>query len=294
MCQQTQVATVMPYYERWMARFPCAEALAGASLDQVHALWQGLGYYRRADMLQRGAQWVIEQGWPRSYSEWLHVPGVGKYTAGAIASISLGERVPAVDGNVVRVYSRLTADASPFEKAAKNAEAWAKEVIPTEHCGDWNQALMELGALICRPKNPRCTECPISAHCKAAKQNRQGELPVAKVVPELKRVEMQVVVPVCGDNFGLTQSRQVRWWRGLWTFPESIPAEWVESTLELPAVRHTVTNHRITLCPTIAVVRHPIPEVTWFAPDAMQEIGIPAPHRKIFELARGHLGIEPK
>ncbi len=284
MCQQTQIAAVLPYFERWMARFPTVESLANASVGEVHALWQGLGYYRRADMLHRGAKFVCENGWPCSFLAWRAVPGVGQYTAGAIASISLGEPVPAVDGNVVRVYARLQADQSSFELASKNAERWAHEVMPTQDCGDWNQALMELGALVCRPKAPRCGECPLNRHCRATKLGIQNELPVPKVAPTVRHIEMPVVVPVFGDFVGLTQQRSVRWWRGLWTFPERVSDDFVTQISNLPPVQHNVTNHRITFVPKLAVLAEQAPELSWFSRDQLAEVAIPAAHQKILKL----------
>lgn len=138
MCQQTTVAAVIPFYERWMARFPTVEALAGAEIDEVLTYWQGLGYYRRARYLHAGAQWVVEHGWPSSVEEWRAVPGVGDYTAGAISSISLGLAAPVVDGNVERVYARICADEALNPALKRGAWEWTRSVMVEESPGDWN------------------------------------------------------------------------------------------------------------------------------------------------------------
>lgn len=293
MCQQTQVATVMPYFERWMARFPTVRDLAEAGLHDVHSHWQGLGYYRRADLLHSGARWVSEHGWPRSYDEWRKVPGVGDYTAGAIASISLGESVAAVDGNVVRVFARFTANDHPFQQVQREAQAWARKVMPTERPGDWNQALMELGALICRPKSPKCDECPIHSEC-AARSHDPVSFPTAKIKPIIIERTIATCVPVHGERIGLTQDREENWWRGLWTFPALMEFDDELDRHDLPSVRHTVTNHRLTFAPTMIRLSKPSTQLTWFGREELKLLPIPAAHRKILSKALTALDALPK
>lgn len=161
--QQTRVEQALPYYRRILARFPTPEALAEAPLSELLDLWQGAGYYRRARHLHRTARIIAERGFPRDFEGLLALPGVGRYTAAAVASIAFGERVPAVDGNVRRVLARVFALENP-----KEAELWRRAAawMPDEDPGSWNQALMELGARVCTPRAPRCDECPLKAVCQ--------------------------------------------------------------------------------------------------------------------------------
>ncbi|MFN0062117.1 MAG: A/G-specific adenine glycosylase [Myxococcaceae bacterium] len=186
MCQQTQVATVIPYWERFMARFPTPRALANASLDDVLKLWKGLGYYSRARNLHRAARMIVERYegvLPDTLEALRELPGFGRYTAGAVASIAFGQQAPILDGNAARVLSRLFAiDGVPGDKKRearlwKLAEAWAKGRAP----GTLNQALMEFGALVCRPKQPACAKCPARSSCQAHRQGRVDELPTPRV-----------------------------------------------------------------------------------------------------------------
>ncbi len=161
--QQTRVAQAEPYYQRILARFPRPEDLAKAELAELLALWQGAGYYRRAEHLHRAAREIVERGFPKSFEGLLALPGVGRYTAGAVASIAFGEPVPAVDGNARRVLARYYAleDPSPAE-----LEARAAAILDPANPGEWNQALIELGATLCRPRNPDCAACPLRAGCR--------------------------------------------------------------------------------------------------------------------------------
>ena len=182
MLQQTRVAVVVPYWQRWMARFPTAAELAAAPLDQVLSAWSGLGYYGRARNLHRGAREVVARyggRLPDSAAELRSLPGIGRYTAGAIASMAFGRREPLVDGNVARVLARLFALEEDVKSAAGQARLWqlAAELVPAAAPGDFNQALMELGATVCTPQAPRCPDCPLAARCQARQAGRERELP---------------------------------------------------------------------------------------------------------------------
>lgn len=199
MLQQTRVETVLRYWGRFLERFPTAAALAAASEDEVLSLWSGLGYYRRARLLHAGARAVVERHGglvPRDASERRALPGVGRYTAGAIGSIAFGLPEPIVDGNVARVLSRLLAIDSPLGTADSEralwaeAEAWARGGVP----GDTNQALMELGATVCVPVTPKCDGCPVSSACAARRAGRQGELPIASAKRAPREVSLVAVV----------------------------------------------------------------------------------------------------
>lgn len=192
MLQQTQVTTVIPYYARFLEAFPTIEDLAGAAQDDLLKQWEGLGYYSRARNLQAAAQQVVadyDGQIPDSVEELLKLKGIGRYTAGAIASIAFGQAAPVLDGNVIRVFARLfdiTDDVS--QQSTKNtlwdmAENLVRQT-PSGRAGDYNQALMELGRTICKPQNPACTQCPIAEHCAALMAKTQNERPVkAKKAP---------------------------------------------------------------------------------------------------------------
>ena len=198
MLQQTQVTTVVPYFEKWMRKFPDVRVLARAPEDEVLRAWAGLGYYARARNLHRAARMLAEQGgYPPSVEGWRALPGIGAYTAGAIASLALKLREPIVDGNVVRVLSRvfglafLPGDGRGQREAYwKLARAWSD----TSSSGDTNEALMELGALVCVPGNPRCAQCPLASGCKARLKGLQNTLPPLKRRPPTEVVEGVVLV----------------------------------------------------------------------------------------------------
>jgi A/G-specific adenine glycosylase len=185
MLQQTTVETVLRYYEPFMARFPDVQTLAAADEQEVLACWKGLGYYSRARNLHRIARQVISEfggEFPDTHEAWLSLPGVGPYMAGAVMSIAYGLPYPAVDGNVLRVMSRVFALREDITRPAarKEAEARVNAMMTHENTGDFTQALMELGALVCRPSSPNCTDCPWSADCAALRQNIVDELPIRK------------------------------------------------------------------------------------------------------------------
>lgn len=221
MLQQTRVDTVIPYYERFLARFPNAMALAEAPEDDVLAMWSGLGYYRRARLLHAGARAVADRGEvPRDREGLLEVPGIGRYTAGAVASIAFGEPVGLVDGNVARVLSRVFLIDDDMRKAGmRKAEALADEIVAKEDPGAWNQALMELGATLCTPVRPLCARCPIAASCRARAEGRQEELPVLapKKKPEARRI--QALVATRGDEVLLLRRKRDLLFGGLWEPP---------------------------------------------------------------------------
>ena len=185
MLQQTQVSTVIPYYRRFLARFPTVCALAAASLDEILALWEGLGYYARARNLHAAANAVCARHCgrlPTSYGDLMALPGIGEYIGGAIASIAFGEDVPAIDGNVTRVLCRLfDYEGDPTRASGKRAlRGYAEGTLPHGRTGDFNQAMIELGAMICIPRSPLCLECPLQAFCLARARGMQAQRPVRR------------------------------------------------------------------------------------------------------------------
>jgi A/G-specific adenine glycosylase len=224
MLQQTQVAAVVPYFHRFMAALPTLESLATADEQVVLRLWQGLGYYSRARNLKKAAQRIVEQFGgvvPRKVDQLLTLPGVGRYTAGAIASIAYDTPAPILDGNVVRVLCRLDKVEDDPRLPAVRDRLWARatEVVPKKRAGDFNQSLMELGATICTPKNPSCLLCPVRAFCRAADAGVQERIPKpkpAKATPILRR---WVVCVRRDDGAYLIEQRPVAGrWAGLWQF----------------------------------------------------------------------------
>ena len=210
MLQQTTVATVAPYWERFMARFPDVTALAAAPTEDVLALWSGLGYYRRARQLHAAAvQVVAELGGelPHDIEGWRALPGVGPYAAGAIASIGLGLPEPAVDANVRRVLTRLAATPDRGGSlAAPAAEAMARALVPAGAPGDWNEALMELGATVCTPRNPACPSCPIGVHCGTRVHDLVPSAGTSAQRPAATAVEVAVAALVCRGRVWLEAS----------------------------------------------------------------------------------------
>lgn len=272
MLQQTQVATVLPYYERWMARFPTAESLAQAPEEVVMAHWQGLGYYRRCRNLREGVRQCVANGFPVGHDAWRAMPGVGDYTAAALASILDGEPTPVVDGNVERVYARVCADPSTGDTRRKAARAWAQALISHERPGDWNQAIMELGATVCRPRQPKCPTCPIQAECRAHAEGRVHEFPTPKPRPETLHMDRHVGIYRRDNTIALTQSEEGDWWTGLWILPPATGPEHARVTT-------TVTRHRVTL---IAVEPdEPPTNIMWIERENLADIPIPAPFRKL-------------
>lgn len=223
MCQQTQVVTVIPYYERFLERYPRIEDLAQAEEDDVYKLWEGLGYYSRAKRLILCAREVLAkyQGvFPKTYSEMVKLPGIGPYTAGAILSIAYNLKEPAIDGNVMRVYSRLyEIDADVGKPGANKAfDSYVRKDLP-EDVRHFNQALMELGATICTPTKPSCDKCPIATYCKAKQLNLQMTLPVKSKKAKKKHKTMAVLYIEHKGEFLLEKRSTEGLLANLWGFP---------------------------------------------------------------------------
>ncbi len=220
MLQQTRVETVIPYFDRWMERFPTVEALSDVDEEAVLKAWEGLGYYSRARNLRRSALIVRERlggVLPQDSAGLKTLPGIGEYTAGAIASIAHGEVVPAVDGNVRRVLSRLFDLEDP---SAASLRKRARELVDLDRPGDWNQALMELGATICTPRSPRCTACPLRGECRARAEDTQELRPATKHRPRVPTVSYAVLVARDPAGQLLMVRRQADGLLGgLWEFP---------------------------------------------------------------------------
>lgn len=247
MLQQTRMEVVLGYFERFINRFPDIKHLAGSAENDVLAAWSGLGYYRRARMLREGAIAVAQRGsMPETVDELMTIPGIGRYTAGAIASIAFGRRAPIVDGNVKRVVARLFGDED---------DPWGRAEELVDACDDprkLNQGLMELGALICTPRNPSCDVCPVQKHCVAFATDRVDELPRPKAKPATR--ELRIPLYLVTDRRGRVLMRRERGqlMTSMLHLPHgdsslfgAAPLD-VARTRLLGTFRHTVTNRRIT------------------------------------------------
>jgi A/G-specific adenine glycosylase len=270
MLQQTQVETVTPYYQRWMARFPDVAALAKASLQEVLSVWEGLGYYSRARNLHQAASIVMEQyggRLPVEVDELKKLPGIGKYTAGALASIAFGQDQPALDGNVRRVLSRFFKVDQPLGTSAaeKRLRKLALAQLPPGQAGVYNQALMDLGALICTPRTPDCPRCPVKEDCLAYGQGLQDRLPVKRDKSKIPHHTVAAAV-IRRDGRVLIAQRPLQGLLGgMWEFPggklqpgedlvsclqreirEELGVD-VEVSTSLGTYRHAYTHYRVTL-----------------------------------------------
>ncbi|TVR50537.1 MAG: A/G-specific adenine glycosylase [Puniceicoccaceae bacterium] len=255
MLQQTQVATVVPYFDRWMRELPGFAALAAAPEDRVLKLWEGLGYYSRARNLHRLAEEVAERArLPQTAAEWRELPGVGPYTAAAIASIAFGQPVAVVDGNVVRVLARLTGDETRFSSGAAavaHFQELAGALLDPERAGDHNQAMMELGATVCLKRRPQCLLCPWRADCRALKQGRPEELPQLERRPKVDVAVVRYWVERKGELLVHRIPPEGRRMAGLHELPTGPQLGWAEETAEPEPDRirfvgtRGITHHRI-------------------------------------------------
>lgn len=271
MLQQTQVGTVTGYFERFLAAFPTVQALAAAPLDDVLKQWEGLGYYSRARNLHRAAQIVVSEWggeFPSTAADLQTLPGIGRYTAGAVASLAFGEDVPVVDGNVIRILTRVFDIEDEVSQPAAVNRLWelAAQLVPAGRAGAYNEGLMELGRVICRPRNPLCENCPVQGHCAAYAAGTQAERPVKKRRAPTPHYDVAAGVIYAPDGRILIAQRPAEGLLGgLWEFPggkreegESMPdalvrelQEELDITVEvgefLIRVKHAFTHFKITL-----------------------------------------------
>ena len=306
MLQQTQVATVLGYYERFLQRFPDVTALAAAPLDDVFALWSGLGYYSRARNLHRCAQAVVaDHGgqFPNRSDALTALPGIGRSTAAAIAAFCFGERVAILDGNVKRVLTRVLAFDGDLAESKHERALWieATRLLPGHDIERYTQGLMDLGATLCSQRAPTCLLCPLHAQCRAAKAGTQGRYPVK--TRKLKRGTLEHVWSCLQwrDRLWLVQRPETGVWAGLWSLPEFDShaafdvacAAWPGHGETLPTFTHTLTHLDWTLHPvrwslpartaqaTVARITNAWPEGRWFILEEALAAGLPAPLRKL-------------
>lgn len=285
MLQQTTVGVALSYFERWMAAFPTVRSLAEATEEQVLGLWQGLGYYNRCRNLLHGAQIVLDSGMPCTESGWRALPGIGPYTAAALASICNGEATAVVDGNVARVFARQCACDKTGDRLRKSARAWAQQYIDLANPADFNQALMELGATVCKPGVPSCLECPVSGTCVALMEKREREFPRKNPRPETVKLNLSVEIPVCGDLLGIRPISWGSWWRGMWEFPTSLLNQ-ESSEPKLGRFEHNVTHYKLTFSVDVKDSSEPDKSLRWVSSDQIKGIAMPSPMRKALKLAQ--------
>lgn len=307
MLQQTQVKTVIDYYHRFLTRFPTIRDLAKANEEEVLTLWSGLGYYARAKNLHKGAKQIVEKydaKFPSDPKNILSLPGIGKYTLGAIASIAFEQPLPLVDGNVMRVYSRIFAIEGNPQESKFQKKIWeiAEELIPKKNPGDFNQALMELGATICSPTSPNCPSCPIKKFCKATALNPE-KFPEKKERQKTKKLFRLVALLMNQNKVCLVLPENTRWQKGLWQLPGILTEK--ENNFEneiklylkkekilhrsltlLPLHTHQITHHKITIHPyriEVSLIPQIHKKSRWIDLTELDTIGIPAADRKILE-----------
>ncbi len=224
MLQQTRVETVIPYYKRWLAEFPNMQTLVDAEQDQVLKLWEGLGYYKRALNLHKAAIMIQERfngTLPKDLKSLQSLPGIGRYTAGAISSIAFDQRAPILDGNIKRVFSRLFDVDTPLQTSETETKLWqiAEDLLPEKKVGEFNQALMELGALVCVSKNPLCDHCPLKDDCLAFQNLLQDVRPVRKEKSSLPHLQVTAAILKKDGKFLLAKRPEKGLLGGMWEFP---------------------------------------------------------------------------
>jgi A/G-specific adenine glycosylase len=308
MLQQTQVATVIPYFERFTARFPTVQSLAEAPEDEVLHLWTGLGYYARARNLRACAQVLVAKHggeFPPDIEAVIALPGIGRSTAGAILALSRGERHPILDGNVKRVLARVFGIAGDPGSAAVVTDLWtqAEACTPTARVGAYTQAIMDLGATVCTRGRPACTVCPMNGICIAAREGRQTELPGQKARRERRAEAVTLLIAETGERGSravLVERRPAPGlWGGLWSPPqfesEGAALDWCRREIGEPALAaeqpapfdHAFTHFDLRLTPVRVRcrVRLEVREVDdrlWYALDTPPRVGLPQPIRQLF------------
>ncbi|MGZ4135033.1 MAG: A/G-specific adenine glycosylase [Tumebacillaceae bacterium] len=314
MLQQTRVETVIPYWNRFMELFPTLEALAGAPEPDILKAWEGLGYYSRVRNLQKAAQAVVERHHgvvPDTLDEMLALPGVGPYTAGAVLSIAYERSVPAVDGNVFRVLSRifLIEEDIMKPKSRKIFEDLAEYLIPEGRAGSFNQGLMELGATICIPKHPRCATCPVREQCRGYAEGVQEDLPVKEKKKPPRPVDMTAAVLRDGDRVLIRRRPDKGLLAGLWEFPggERGEGETLEQGLRrhlaeafdievepqrlFAQVEHTFSHLRWDMrvydCTLISGTVRESEEVRWVSVHELEQYAFPVAHSKVVKALHG-------
>jgi A/G-specific adenine glycosylase len=318
MLQQTQVATVIPYYLRFLKMFPNIKSLAKAPLEDVLKAWEGLGYYSRAGNLHRSAGRIVSRyngKIPKTVEELIRLPGIGRYTAGAIASIAYGQNEPVLDGNVQRVYARVFRIRENLKETKIQQKLWsiAQQLLPVGHASEFNQALMDLGATVCIPRNPKCPICPVQTFCQARLHNEYNEIPIRIKRQPIPHYDIAAAVIWKGNKILIDQRKSQGLLGGLWEFPggKKESGETLEECLireiseevgikikvikKITAVNHAYSHFRITLhafeCKYLSGKPRPIDcvAVKWIKLGDLDQYPFPKANHKIFTVLRQNL-----
>ncbi|QNJ01824.1 8-oxo-dGTP diphosphatase MutT [Synechococcus sp. PROS-U-1] len=314
MLQQTQLAVVLPFWTRWMTAFPTLEVLAAASLDDVRLQWQGLGYYSRVRRLHEAAQILVGGPWPRSLEEWMALPGIGRTTAGSILSSAFNAPLPILDGNVKRVLARLTAHPRPPARDEGLFWSWSEALLDPDRPRDTNQALMDLGATLCTPRQPSCNLCPWLWRCAAYASGDPCRWPVTDAPKPLpfKVIGVGVVLNTAGEVL-IDQRLEEGLLGGMWEFPggKQEEGETIETCIarelkeelgiavtvgdELITVDHAYSHKKLRfvvhLCDWVSGEPQPLAsqQVRWVRPDDLNNFAFPAANAKIIAALLGRL-----
>jgi len=301
MLQQTQVNTVIPYFERFMQHFPDVQSLAQAKEDEVLHLWTGLGYYARARNLHKTAQVVHQQyanEFPNSQDGLEDLPGIGRSTAGAILSLSMQTRAPILDGNVKRVLSRFNCIEGWSGQSKTLKELWqlAEDLTPQQRAADYTQAMMDLGATVCTRSQPQCSRCPLKQNCKAVQQDCVKNYPQSKPKKKLPTRNAFFLILFNENGHVLLEKRPAQGiWGGLWSLPQhedknqlidnlqqSLQGQ-IQATGSLPEIRHTFSHFHLTMQPVLATLHNAPEQINngehrdWYQPQQLSGIGLAAP-----------------
>jgi len=307
MLQQTQVDRVVDFFHRFMERFDTVERLAAAPEADVLRAWEGLGYYRRARQLHAAAKRIVaDHGGrlPDTAPALRQLPGIGRYTAGAIASIAFDRAEPIVEANSRRVLARLAAHAAPLVGTTGDGPIWeiATALLPPRRAGQWNQALMDLGATVCTPRNPLCSRCPLADHCLALATGRVGSIPASSPRRGVIELEETAVVVTRGTKVLVVRRSVGEWWEGLWDFPR-LPARGILARLGcgrrrvVGHCRYTVTHHRVAVTVAVCGARRQGPrrdDVAWVEGESLAAMAMTAPGRRIAALAERAAASRPR
>ena len=314
MLQQTQLAVVLPYWQRWMEAFPTVDVLATASLDEVRLRWQGLGYYSRARRLHEAAQILVGRPWPRSLEGWMALPGIGRTTAGSILSSAFNAPLPILDGNVKRVLARLTAHPRPPVRDEALFWTWSEALLDEVRPRDTNQSLMDLGATLCTPRSPSCQRCPWRLHCAAYASGDPCRWPVTEAPKPLpfQVIGVGVVLNEAGEVL-IDQRLEGGLLGGMWEFPggKQEEGETIEACISrelreelaievmvcelLISVDHAYSHKKLRfvvhLCSWLSGEPQPLAsqQVRWVRPDQLNDYPFPAANARIIEALLGNL-----
>jgi len=314
MLQQTTVAAVVPYFHRFLKAFPTVRHLARADEQEVLHLWQGLGYYRRARHLHQAAKMIVNDWhgqFPDDPSRWQQLPGVGRYIMGAVLSQAFDRRLPIIEANSIRVLSRWFGQRGDPKSSAMQKWLWttAEDVLPKKRIGDFNQAVMEIGALVCTPTAPKCVQCPIKSDCAANQQGRPLDFPTPAKPPAITHLqEVAVVVRHKGNVLIAQRLPNEKRWASMWEFPQTpvvgaITSElaaqnWLKRSLnssvrlgpEITSIRYAVTRFRLTLlvleatAPRARVKCVEYADARWVPPTDLKNYPMSTAQRKVAEI----------